>query len=287
MEYITFLGPFGATFSHEAYNWFAEHNHAPTANPEKVILARNNNEIISLAQKHRGYAVIAMETSASARIDESLESFIRLLDQYQNNLDCHLHVLSAVKMRINFCLIGKPETKNITRIYAHAMAIKACEKHIASMDIEAEPVSSNGVAVQFVAESNEVGITALGPRVAAEKYGLHIFNDAFEDSEAVTTFFLLGSTSQPIQTAESNRALIVFTLPHKVGALVDALEPFKTCGLSLIQIHSAHAGNGTYNFGIEIDVPIKQLKAFSKAITLFTQRVSTYIQFGPFAVFEA
>ena len=287
MECITFLGPFGATFSHEAYNWFAEHNYVPPANLEKVLLAKNNNEIVSHAIKHRGYAVIAMETSANARINESLESFIRLLDQYQNNHDYPIHVLSAVKMRINFCLIAKPETKNITGIYAHAMAIKACEKNIASMSIKAEPVCSNGVAVQFVAESNEVGIAALGPRIAAEKYGLRIFNDAFEDSEAVTTFFLLGSTSQPIQTAESNRALIVFKLPHKVGALVDALEPFKICGLSLIQIHSAHAGNGTYNFGIEIDVPMEQLDAFSKAIMLFTQKVSTYIQFGPFAVFEA
>ena len=62
---------------------------------------------------------------------------------------------------------------------------------------------------------------------------------------------------------------------------------FKICGLSLIQIHSAHAGNGTYNFGIEIDVPMEQLDAFSKAIMLFTQKVSTYIQSGPFAVFEA
>ena len=79
----------------------------------------------------------------------------------------------------------------------------------------------------------------------------------------------------------------MFKLPHKVGALVDALEPFKTCGLSLIQIHSAHAGNGTYNFEIEIGVPMEQLDAFSKAIMLFTQKVSTYIQFGPFAVFEA
>ena len=287
MEYVTFLGPFGATFSHEAYNWFAKHKYVPPANLENVLLAKNNNEIVSLAQQHRGYAVIAMETSANARIDESLESFIRLLDLYQNNLDCPIHVLSAVKMRINFCLITKPETKDITGIYAHAMAIKACEKNIASMDIKAESVCSNGVAVQFVAESNEGGIAALGPRVAAEKYGLRIFNDAFEDSEAVTTFFLLGSASQPIQTAECNRALIVFTLPHKVGALVDALEPFKTYGLSLMQIHSAHAGNGTYNFGIEVDVPMELLDIFSSAITLFTEKVSTYIQFGPFAVFEA
>ena len=79
----------------------------------------------------------------------------------------------------------------------------------------------------------------------------------------------------------------MFKLPHIVGALVDALEPFKTCGLSLIQIHSAHAGNGTYNFGIEVDVPMEQLDAFSNVIVAFTEKVSAYIQFGPFAVFEA
>ncbi len=292
MTKITFLGPVGATFSHDAYNILADIYVAP-----KFIdyaPAITNGEILKMVGKHGGYGAIAMETLAEGRVAEPLESFIELLKDY-NAQTIPFHVIGAIQLKLHFCLMAqKGQTKESLRernakIVAHPKALGACKDHIAQTGLPTEGVNSNGEAARLVAEdSNYATYAALGPQSAAGKYSLSVLDSTFEDRDAVTTFFLIGPKTHTTVVGEDNRVLIVFELPHTSGSLVKALHPFEEEKLNLIQIHSVHRSNRTYDFAIEIEVKKSkgELEAFDRALEKFIKVTQRYICFGPFTVQE-
>lgn len=291
MHKVTFLGPVGATFSHDAYDILSEIHDAPRAmaigQDSNCVPAATNGEILRLVAGHGGYGAIAMETMAEGRVAEPLESFIDLLRLFGNGTQCPFHVVGAIRLRLHFCLMTRSgvDIGSIDRVLAHPKALGACRARLSVMDVPNVGVPSNGEGARLVAESDEHRTSAaLGPRSASEKYGLTVLHEAFEDAEAITTFFLVAPTSHKVSIGRTNRALIVFEVAHRPGALVRALQSFETEHLNMIQIHSVHAGNCTYNFAIEIDVGEGQLNAFEMAMGRFVCHVERHLTFGPFEV---
>jgi len=287
MEHITFLGPAGATFSHDAYNILAEIYGAPKVSETNCMPASSNGEVLKKILEHRGYGTIAMETLAEGRVAEPLESFVDLLKNYTKTNDCPLRVVGAVRLRIHFCLMVQSvmTKQEITKIIAHTKALGACRERIASMGIQTVDAPSNGEATRLVAENSEyASFAALGPISASEKYGLKVLGHSFEDREAITTFFLIAPVEHKVHTGKENRILVVFSTPHKPGGLVRALQPFEQENLNLIQIHSVHTGNCTYKFAIELEIKESELESLGRAMTAFGSFVEKYLSFGPFEV---
>ena len=274
---ITFLGPIGATFSHDAYNALAGIYGAPAVTNENYVEAKNNGEVLRLIAKHGGYGAIAMETLAEGRVAEPVEAFIETL-QYD---ECTFHIVGAVQMKLHFCLMAR-EGAEVCGIIAHPKSLGACKGKIQWPTASAP---SNGEAARLVAQNTEYAThAALGPRSAAEKYDLKILDEAFEDKEAITTFFLIAPKDHTVATGKKNRALIVYKVLHKPGSLVDSLIPFKTEGLNMIQIHSVHAGNGVYHFAIEVEVGENEMDKWQRAMKVFESSVEKHFTFGPFEV---
>jgi chorismate mutase/prephenate dehydratase len=285
---VTFLGPWNSTFSHQGYNELAKIFGAPEANfTENYLHAGSNREVLTLIQKHGGYGAIAMETEATGRVDEPLKSFIGLLQHYNNIEACPIRVVGAIRSQLHFCLMVRKGLSRsaITKVIAHPQAFGACERRVVEMGLPREGAGSNGEGAQRVAENPRCATyAAIGPRSAAEAYGMDVLEEALEDEEAFTTFFLLAPVSHEVRVGKKNRALIVFKIPHESGGLVDALLPFKQEGLNIIHIDSAYAGKHRYDFAIELDVGEGQCDAFDRAMARFKECVETHLCFGPFAV---
>ncbi len=149
-----------------------------------------------------------------------------------------------------------------------------------------EEASSNGKAAEDVAREGELSrAAAIAPRIAAEKYGLTVLSEAFEDEEAVTTFFLLGPTpNSPLVLGERNRGLFVFWTKHVAGALVKVLAPFSEEEINLFHIHSLYVHNGEYDFAIETECSEREVVAHSRAITKAKKFLIRSVLFGPFPV---
>lgn len=287
MKKVTFLGPYGATFSHDAYNALAEMYGAPSATLENYCGASHNREILRIIQGHGGYGAIAMETLAEGRVAEPLESFIELLSTASDTRGGQLKVVGAIRLRIHFCLMTRVgvSVSDIDGVVGHPKALGACKGRLSTRDLKTVGASSNGEAARLVAESAEYqNYAALGPLSAAQKYSLHIHHGAYEDDETVTTFFLIAPPSDSVSVGATNRALIVFRLPHVVGALARALAPFAAEGLSLIQIHSIHTKGNAYDFAIEIEVSGEQVEHFDRAMKAFARCADRHISFGPFEI---
>lgn len=286
MEKITFLGPFGGTFSHMANDILATKYEGPVAVEENCLLADNNNQVLEMVSKHGGYGALAMETLADRRIIQTLDTFIELMDKYDTK-SCPTHVAGAVRMELHFALMARPGTslETITQVVAHEKAKGPCKGYLSQNNItlKHEGVGSNGEAARRVAEDSEyANWGALAPASAAQKYGLQILNPACEDSKAITTFFYLAPRSHRVYTGENNRMLIAFKTKHRPGGLVRALLPFRK--LNLIHEHNKHVGNGSYHFVIEIEVSKDEIPLAEKALIKFGKQVEQYLSFGPFEV---
>ncbi|MEN9647223.1 MAG: P-protein [Candidatus Parcubacteria bacterium] len=287
MKSITFLGPVGTTFSTIAYERLAKEYHLPSITNGNCIPATTNSEIIDLVIQHGGYGAIAMETAAGGRVAEALESFIKLLDYTETHTPCPLRILGAIKMKLHFCLMTKsPHTiSDVSAVIAHPKALDACKKNIQKLNLPSHSSTSNGEAARCVAEDETCShYAAIGPVSAAEYYHLAVLNESFEDKDAYTTFFLLGQNNQEATIGAANRALIIFTLMHEPGSLVQALLPFQKAQLNLIQIHSMYSDTNEYRFAIEIEVASVQITSFNDVLTDFKKHVAHHIFFGPFEI---
>jgi len=292
---ITYLGPEGATFSAIAYRRLAELCGGPTTNdPQNTLaLASANEDILPILVERGGYGAIAMETKAEGLVGPPVNSFIQLLRG--GTEVCPIQILGALRMRIHFALMVRPGTRlaDIKTVIAHPKAIGACRQKLKELGVTLVNSPSNGKAAEDVSKAGlGDGVAALGPIQAVEKYGLEALDLAFEDTEAVTTFFYLGprlsqsSTANKVTVLTQHRALSVFQVKHQPGALVEVLQPFAQEGVNLRLIHSLHVENGTYHFAIETESLASELAAHERAIRGAQGQMEKCIQFGPFPVFS-
>lgn len=285
MKKATLLGPIDATFSHQAFEQLAKMHDLPKE--VKYVPATNNREVIGLTVKHGGYGVVAMETLAECRVTETFESFIDLLIKF-NDDSCPVHIIGGLQLEIHFCLMARPSMarKWIRKVVAHQKSIAPCRRHIKGDNLEVDVnVSSNGEAARLVAQDARYAeCAALGPRIAAIKYGLVILDEAYEDQKAITTFYLIGPKAHKVMVGRNNRALLVFQVPHKPGMVVRAQQCFADENLNLCQIHSVGLGERTYHFGLEVEVGEGEISQLNQAIINFRNVTEKRLCFGPFEV---
>jgi prephenate dehydratase len=286
---IALLGPKGATFSFRAANVATKLlKIVPSFDWDSSFIEVDRNEDIlsRLLDGSAKYGIIAAETEVRGRINESLETFARLIEKYHNG-DCPIKIVGAIRMPLSFALMVKKgvKRKDIRIVRAHPQGIAACAKNIARACWEVETLTSNGIAIEslHLGDGHEA---ALGPAGAARLYDLDILDETFEDAPAVTTFFVLGPE---MRTAHpSNRTLIVFRLLDGPMAFVNAIMPFGQVGLNLTYVHSIHSGKRQYDFIAEVDSPYDKLPDLLKlALPMFKRVTLRSIVFGPFPVLDA
>ncbi len=284
---ITFLGPAGVTFSAIAYNELARRCGVPatTVPGVTISLAKTNNEILPTLVKNKGYGVIAMETQAEGRVDPPVNSFIDLLRSFGNSSSCPVDVIAALPMRINFALMVRRgmQIEEIDEVVAHPKAIGACKNNLDRLGVKVVESTSNGQAAEDVAfEDKYQYAAALAPIQAADRYGLEVLSEAFEDSLAVTTFFLLAPRISNEPKRGPGRAFVVFKIPHSPGTLVEVLTPLARAGISLRLIHSLYSSSGAYDFAIETEC--REGEKHTRALAEAELCMTKYIQFGPYPV---
>ena len=288
MTEITYLGPSGATFSAIAFREMVEvFGFRDEIVGAKETLATTNDGIVPLVAGHHGYGAIAMETKFGGRVDPPVNSFIGLLEEFQD-ADCPVGVIGALRMRLHFALMARPgvSIRQLKSVTGHTKAIGACGGNLKKLGVPTIEADSNGKAAEDVAQNpnfSEVG--ALAPIEAAAKYGLVVLSDAFEDQEAITTFALLGPRGKVTSVRSGqHRGLLVFSVKHVPGALAKVLKPFGDAMLNLIHIHSLYVGNGHYDFAVELELDISQTDDYKGALAAASEYMDNHIGFGPFPV---
>jgi chorismate mutase/prephenate dehydratase len=234
---IAYLGPAG-TFSEMAVAKHFGHSvdGAPLASIDEVFRAAETGAT--------QFAVVPVENSTEGAVGRTLDLL----------LQTPLAICAEVVLRVHQNLMGKRDASaGATRVYSHAQSLAQCHHWLAAHLPNAErvQVASNAEAARLAAQ--ESGACAVGPAIAAERYGLNLLAENIEDApNNLTRFLVLGN----LQTAPTGRDLtsLVMSAPNRPGAVHALIAPFAKHGVSMSRIESRPARLGRWEYMFYIDV---------------------------------
>ena len=218
---VAYLGP-EATFSHlAARSYFGS---STTFSPQTAIF-----HVFDEVERGKvQWGVVPVENSLEGSINLTLDRLILT----------PLSIRAEIFLRISHCLLSPREHMDeVTRVYSIPQVLAQCQGWLRAnlphrVLIEAD---STAAAARRVREEGDGA--AIGSRLAAAHYGLHILAEGIEDNPSNTTRFLVVGEGESSMTGR-DKTSILFGTPHTPGALYDALEPFAKRQINLMKIES-------------------------------------------------
>lgn len=146
-------------------------------------------------------------------------------------------------LRIRHALMSR-DLAPPTRAMSHAQALGQCRHWLRANAIDPVAHADTAGAAAWVADSDEAGLAAIAPALAAELYGLAVHQDGIEDADHNMTRFValareaavLPQTDRPLMTT------FVFEVKNIPAALYKALGGFATNGVNMTKLESYQQG---------------------------------------------
>ena len=187
-----------------------------------------------------------------------------------------LAVIGEYKLRISHVLAALPGEApcDIREVHSHPIALMQCgdylKAHPAMKVVERDDTAGSA---REIAEQRLRGTAAICGAGAAELYGLEILERGIETNKHnFTRFLLLADRSRAAgftDPARTNKASLVFSLPHTQGSLskVLSLLSFYEINLSKIQSLPIIGREWEYRFYVDVtfDDPVRYRQAIEAA----------------------
>lgn len=262
---VSFLGPL-YSYSHlAALERFGHGVHlAPSASIAAVFEEVNRGLV--------DYGIVPIENSTDGRIIDTLGMFSRL----------PVRICGEAPMRIHHCLLGRGQRADVHEVYSKPQAISQCRGWIAQHLAGARVVEVTSTSTAAQLARDKPGAAAIASRRAGVEYGLEVLAENIEDNPRnVTRFAVIGRESSP-RTGDDKCALL-FQVPHRAGALADAMVVFKEARLNLTWIESfpVSGAEGEYLFfvetiGHETDAKVRKAQKALEEITIRLEVLGSY-----------
>ena len=232
---IAYLGPAG-TFTHQAaINQFgSQANLVPLTTIADVF-----------AQVEAGdadFGVVPIENSTEGAVTDTYDLFA----------DYDVVITAEIYLKIHHHLAAAGEREAIKVLYSHPQVFGQCRHWLRDSmpHCTTVEVTSTTAAAKRAVEDHSAG--ALVGTTAADLYGLTVLEENIEDmSDNVTRFLVLGK-SITAPTGDDKTSLLL-AIEDRVGALYDALLPFKQHGVNLTLIHSRPSKQKNWEYFFFID----------------------------------
>jgi chorismate mutase/prephenate dehydratase len=217
--------------------FFSEYaNLAPVATIAAVF-----EEIIN---KHASFGVVPIENSTDGRIVDTITMFAK----------SPVRICGEILLPIHHCLLGRCSRAEIREVYSKPQAISQCRHWLSQHlpDAKLFEIASTTAAAKLAAEKPNVA--AIASIEAGMHYGLNVIQANIEDNrDNVTRFAVLGN-DKPERTG-NDKTSIMMQIPHRSGALAEALHLFSCNKMNLTWIESFPIPGNTneYVFFIEVE----------------------------------
>lgn len=235
---IAFLGPAG-TFSEMAL--VKQFGHAV----EELACASIDEVFRSAETGIAQFAVVPVENSSEGAVGRTLDLL----------LATPLAICGEVVLRVHQSVMRKRAgLKGVKRVYSHAQSIAQCQKWLAQNlpRVERLPLASNAEAARIA--SRDAAACAIGPEIAAERYGLRVIATHIEDEPNNRTRFLVLGAHEPDPTGRDGTS-IVMSAPNRPGAVHALLTPLAKHGVSMSRLESRpmRVGKWEYYFFVDLE----------------------------------
>ncbi len=168
----------------------------------------------------------------------------RVADVHHLLPNAGLHIVNEYFLRIRIHWLARPEQNEaqIERAISHPVLLGQCRKFLLERDLEWVNFEDTASAARFVAQSDDVGISALSSPFAGLEYGLKILAKDVEDQDNNTTRFL--ALSREAEYAEKGDVVtsFVFDVRNIPAALYKAMGGFATNGVNMTKLESYMIG---------------------------------------------
>jgi chorismate mutase/prephenate dehydratase len=232
---IAYLGP-EATFTHMAAIQRFGASLRYTA--QKTI-----PDVFTEVSKHRAdYGVVPVENSTEGVVTHTLDMFV----------DSDLKIVAQIVLPIRHCLLSQCRRAQIKTLYAHPQSLGQCRDWVRTNlpRVEVIETSSNARSAELAAAGkNSAAIAGI---LAAEKYRVSILDYDIQDNVTnATRFLVLGRQCGP--PSGRDRTSVMFSLVDRVGALYQALAPFRRYRLNMTKIESRPSKRKAWEYFFFVD----------------------------------
>jgi len=263
---VAYLGPQG-TFSEMALakQFGTNIETVPCASIDEVFRAAETGAA--------AYAVVPVENSTDGAIGRTLDLL----------LATPLRICAEVVLRVQQNLMAKRAAmKAIRKVYSHPQSLAQCQGWLAQHLPRAArvPLASNAEAARVAAK--EAGAAAIGPEIAAERYGLKILARSIEDDAKNRTRFLVLGAHEAGPSGK-DRTSLVMTTHNKPGALLELIASFSNSGVNMTRLESRPARTGQWEYYFYVDLEGHQQDAqVAKALAQLRDKAPFVKIFGSY-----
>jgi len=190
------------------------------------------------------FAVVPVENSTEGAVGRSLDLL----------LTTRLRICAEIVLRVRQNLLRKGKgLKGVKRVYSHQQSLAQCQRWLAQNLPGAEriAVASNAEAARLA--SREKAACAIGPRLAAARYGLGVVAADIEDEANNRTRFAVLGGLEPAATGHDGTSLVM-SAPNRPGAVHALLEPFARHGVSMSRLESRPTRLGQWEYYFYVDL---------------------------------
>jgi len=234
---VAYLGPQG-TFSEMALG--KQFGGSVAASPCASI-----DEVFRAAETGAAaYAVVPVENSTDGAVGRTLDLL----------LATPLKICAEVVLRVQQNLMAKGASmKAIRKVYSHPQSLAQCQGWLSQHLPRAArvPAASNAEGARIAAK--EQGAAAIGPEIAAERYGLKVLARSIEDDAKNRTRFLVLGTHDAGPSGK-DRTSLVMTTHNKPGSLHDLIAAFSSAGVNMTRLESRAARTGQWEYYFYVDI---------------------------------
>jgi chorismate mutase/prephenate dehydratase len=195
----------------------------------EYVECKSIKDVFTDVERRRAdYGVVPIENSTEGAVNHTFDMFI----------DSDLKIYSEVYLAIKHNLLSRDTKRSsIKKVYSHQQVFAQCriwlERNLPNAKLVSQATTTEAARVAKLGR----GRAAIASELAAKRYGLNILARSIEDSSHnITRFLIIGK--HETEPSKDDKTSVVFSLKDRVGALHDALRPFRKNRINLTKIES-------------------------------------------------
>ena len=203
-----------------------------------------------------------------------------LLHNYELLRNSGTTIVGEHKLHIehSICCLPEDSWETIREVHSHPVALMQCRGFLADHpELKAVEASDTAGAAKLISEQKCRGWAAICNASAARLYGMKVLKESIEDNKHnFTTRFLVVSDTRKADFLrpldKTNKASLVFSLPHEEGSLSQVLSILYFYKINLTKIQSLPIIGHEWEYMFYVDVtfsdPIRYRQSIDAIIPL-------------------
>ena len=212
-----------------------------------------------------------------------------LLHNYELLRESGAAIVGEHKLRIKHSFLCLPDDdwSDIQEVHSHPVALMQCrdflDRHEGLKIVEATDTAG---AARTIARGEMHGHAAIGSKALADMYGLKVLEEGIETNKHNFTRFLVFSNPARANLLrnimQTDKASIVFSLPHEEGSLSQVLSILSFYKLNLTKIQSLPIIGREWEYLFYVDVQFNDYTRYSQGLDAIRPLTSDFKILGEY-----